>query len=1170
MSLGQQRIVPPSPNAASLGIYGEIPVSYYTGIPQISIPIYTIKCGSISLPISLDYHASGIKVSQQASWVGLGWTLNAGGVITRNICGYDDFGKGTTDWEDRPGAPKGYYYEQDFPYVNSENQISPPPNANMDLDVFYNYNIIASSDGEPDVFYFNFNGYAGKFYFDRKRLNQIEYAVPFSSNRNDLDIRYYPSYLDDSDYYYDGESYGNWVVTDGKGYKYFFESIETSTVYVGKCNSYCDCYGLNFKFPQPTVVNSWYLDKITAPNGDFISFKYDTRIHPLISQESFNENVFYNMGYNNGPRKSFDNSISQIISNEIYLSEINFNNGKAMFYTSDRSDIEIKQNGSTLSFKPQKLDSIVIFNNQDKLLTCNLNYNYFSENTDMARLMLNNIKIFNSDSKKSYPYNFEYDIKATNASLSKTSNAIDHWGYFNGKGNNTAWKFESVNDVCDKGTLIQSTASYDYNTNEIKIINGADREPDANFMSYFMLKKIHYPTGGYSEFIFEPNSYSNFGPYIQENFETKRAGTGNTNSNDDSYDTITLNKNQTIILTYGLIDDQLDYIAWIDPYCEFTSYLDGVFAQIYKIDTNTNYETLIKEMSVTAGMQDAGSHDICNNRVWNYFKTENIFLEAGTYKIKVTNLKRIKNQVETDVSYRDVYSFLSAKYVFSESLIKTKIGGGLRIQKIISNDGKENVTKTYSYKTDDNLSAGKLLGSIPVYSEIMNLDYSYLAGYNNLGNDMDGNPILEPYYNIETAPFIVGMSSGLVNILSESGNAIGYDRVTETIGNESEQIGKKAYYFYNEIGIGDVVSGQKLFYLPTVANSTTLTSFNYSLSPTVPKCSPLNNGLMTKMESYSKNGNLLLKKEFNYTKNEDLDKNIKGIKMRRFFTNSKSSYIKFYDRKCEWWKLDSEIETEYFGNNSINTAIDYQYNLSNLLVNNRIKTVNNSKSYETKITYPCDITVNGIYTDMTDNNMIEYPIETREYVDSKLVKSELNTYNIFNNKYLPAEKYFVETNTPLTSFNAFDGNRDSHYSLTPQLKFNTYGSCGRINELIQKDGVSVMYLWSYNNEYPIAEIKNATYTEVSGVLSGITPEQLANAAEPDMTKVETLRTALPNAQITTYTYKPLVGITKTTDPRGVTTYYEYDTFNRLKQTYIIENGEKKILQKNDYHYATQQ
>src|SRR5580700_1992183 len=76
-----------SPTAAALGKYGDIPVSYNTGIPNVSIPIYTVKAGSLSLPISLSYHASGLKVQEQASWVGAGWSLNAGGVITRTVVG---------------------------------------------------------------------------------------------------------------------------------------------------------------------------------------------------------------------------------------------------------------------------------------------------------------------------------------------------------------------------------------------------------------------------------------------------------------------------------------------------------------------------------------------------------------------------------------------------------------------------------------------------------------------------------------------------------------------------------------------------------------------------------------------------------------------------------------------------------------------------------------------------------------------------------------------------------------------------------------------------------------------------------------------------------------------------------------------------------------------------
>src|SRR6185503_15830491 len=87
---GSLRVTTPSPTAASLGKYGDVPVSLYTGVPDISIPIFTAKGHTLELPITLRYHASGIRVEEIGGWAGIGWSLDAGGAITRTVRGLAD------------------------------------------------------------------------------------------------------------------------------------------------------------------------------------------------------------------------------------------------------------------------------------------------------------------------------------------------------------------------------------------------------------------------------------------------------------------------------------------------------------------------------------------------------------------------------------------------------------------------------------------------------------------------------------------------------------------------------------------------------------------------------------------------------------------------------------------------------------------------------------------------------------------------------------------------------------------------------------------------------------------------------------------------------------------------------------------------------------------------
>src|SRR6476469_507577 len=85
-----------SPNVASLGLYGEVPISPFTGLPTISIPLYELKSKTITLPIGLSYHASGFRPDQHPGWVGAGWNLSAGGSISRVIKDMpDDYDNGT-------------------------------------------------------------------------------------------------------------------------------------------------------------------------------------------------------------------------------------------------------------------------------------------------------------------------------------------------------------------------------------------------------------------------------------------------------------------------------------------------------------------------------------------------------------------------------------------------------------------------------------------------------------------------------------------------------------------------------------------------------------------------------------------------------------------------------------------------------------------------------------------------------------------------------------------------------------------------------------------------------------------------------------------------------------------------------------------------------------------
>lgn len=142
---------PQTPTTASIARFGDFPVSYFSGRPEISIPLYSLSSRESTLPIALSYEPSGVLVNSLPGWAGQNWTLEAGGVITRKINGKPD---------DR--------ISPNIPYF--KNYFRNPGMFLYCLNLGDNYRKLKDSifcyDYAPDEFIFNFMGKSGKFFLD--------------------------------------------------------------------------------------------------------------------------------------------------------------------------------------------------------------------------------------------------------------------------------------------------------------------------------------------------------------------------------------------------------------------------------------------------------------------------------------------------------------------------------------------------------------------------------------------------------------------------------------------------------------------------------------------------------------------------------------------------------------------------------------------------------------------------------------------------------------------------------------------------------------------------------------------------------------------------------------------------------------------------------------------
>ena len=81
---------PPSPEPSSAVKYADLPMSYCEGLADLGVPIYTMSGRELNIDLSFRYRSGGIRLDEIGGVAGLGWTLEAGGCITRTVVDMPD------------------------------------------------------------------------------------------------------------------------------------------------------------------------------------------------------------------------------------------------------------------------------------------------------------------------------------------------------------------------------------------------------------------------------------------------------------------------------------------------------------------------------------------------------------------------------------------------------------------------------------------------------------------------------------------------------------------------------------------------------------------------------------------------------------------------------------------------------------------------------------------------------------------------------------------------------------------------------------------------------------------------------------------------------------------------------------------------------------------------
>lgn len=535
-----------SPQAGSMLRFDHVEPISNDGAPIVKIPLYAVDDPDFDISGTLQYNSNGFKPGENDNFVGRDWTLIHGGVIFREVRGMpDDFLMHAEIY-----GQDGFLANVSKPVFNdaeTKNLLLNTPQGNITQNIFGHAmgditfalrSDKANREANSDIYHFRFGPHAGKFMINFDGTVNVvsytghKYAVVLANYKNIVDNR-------NSNY-----SSSITIKTDD-GYSYKFGGN------LGALEYTIQAWTKQFRYQETyreteIVISAMHLTEIRSANGRTLKYNYMNNVDESYTRErrnmvsnsgSYNQlkasnahlNCLLNVrayhddqspytpvmvltadnkvlfARNYDPRGTTPNCIEKSFSlNKAALVESIESDNSRIEFTYQQREVPYIDKDKTVGASPfpsecgAALKTVEIYDKNDtswsRSKAHRLDYDYAG-----CRMFLK--KVTNADDGT---YVFEYNYRNANP---YTAN-LDHWGFLN--------KPENSKEPL---TLVPVQAANDW---QDQVFFSSQREPNAALCSANMLKKVYFPTGGYTAYEYEPHTYSSAVTQERENSFRKK------------------------------------------------------------------------------------------------------------------------------------------------------------------------------------------------------------------------------------------------------------------------------------------------------------------------------------------------------------------------------------------------------------------------------------------------------------------------------------------------------------------------------------------------------------------------------------------------------------------------------------------------------------------------